>query len=45
MKALDQFYAARNEPYKSYYIALRDTILAIDDEITPEWEFKLPFFY
>lgn len=45
MKALDQFYFEREEPDKSCYLALRDLLLAIDEKITPEWKFKLPFFY
>lgn len=45
MNALDQFYFEREEPDKSCYLALRDIILAADDRLTPEWKFKLPFFY
>lgn len=43
--ALAQFYLNQDEPNKSCYLALRDIILNIDKNITPEWKYKLPFFY
>lgn len=45
MKELDQFYDQLNEPQKSCFLALRDLILRLDPAITPEWKYKLPFFY
>lgn len=45
MKPLDQFYLNLEEPQKSCFMALRDIILSLDDAVTPEWKYKLPFFY
>lgn len=45
LSELDQFYEDQEEPNKSCYLALRQLILKLDPEITPEWKYKLPFFY
>ncbi len=45
LNALNQFYLQQKEPNKSCYLALRDVILGLSEEITPEWKYKLPFFY
>lgn len=45
MKPLDQFYHNLDEPQQSCFMVLRDIILSLDDQITPEWKYKLPFFY
>jgi hypothetical protein len=42
---LDDFYFQKEEPLKSCLLALRSVILALDEQITPEWKYKLPFFY
>jgi hypothetical protein len=42
---LDQFYLNLEEPAQGCMIALRDVLLSIDDDITPEWKYRLPFFY
>jgi hypothetical protein len=42
---LDNFYLQLSEPNRSVFIALREIILSIDKNISPEWKFKLPFFY
>lgn len=42
---LQAYYLQLEEPYKSTYLSLRDIILGFDEKITPEWKFKLPFFY
>jgi hypothetical protein len=41
----DNYYLTKEEPYKSCLLALKAIILAVDDQITPEWKYKLPFFY
>lgn len=43
--ALEQFYLKQEEPNKSVFLYLRDFILSIDKNISPEWKYKLPFFY
>jgi hypothetical protein len=45
MNELNQFYLTQREPFKSCLLGLRDIILAVDKDITPKWEFNLPFFY
>lgn len=42
---LDDFYLQKEEPLKSCLLALRTVILALGKDITPEWKYKLPFFY
>lgn len=45
LNELDQFYLKQKEPFQSCLLGLRDTILVVDEDITPEWKYKLPFFY
>lgn len=45
MRELDLFYLNKEEPIRSCLLGLRDIILSVDDEITAEWKYKLPFFY
>jgi len=45
MTELDNFYDTLEEPLQSTMLALRSIILAVDPDITPEWKYKLPFFY
>lgn len=45
LSELDQFYLKQKEPIKGTLLALRDIILSVDKNITPEWKYKLPFFY
>ena len=45
MKELDNFYLSQQEPLRSCYLALRRIILDCDEHITPEWKYRLPFFY
>ena len=41
----DNYYLKQEEPYKSCLLVLKDIILGLDSEITPEWKYGLPFFY
>jgi hypothetical protein len=45
VKELDNYYLQLNEPIKSCFIALHEIIISFDKNITPEWKYKLPFFY
>ena len=45
LSELDEFYLKHNEPLQSCLLGLRDIILSVDSNITPEWKYKLPFFY
>jgi hypothetical protein len=41
---LENFYLDQPEPNQSCLLALRDIILAFDDNIETAWKYKLPFF-
>lgn len=42
---LDQFYLKQQEPIRSCMLGLRNIILNVDEHVTAEWKYKLPFFY
>lgn len=44
MKAIDLFYLNQAEPIKSCFLALREIILAQDQDITNELKYGMPFF-
>ena len=41
----DNYYLQEAEPYKSCLLALKDIILGLDEKISQEWKYSLPFFY
>ena len=45
LKEHDNYFLKQEEPYKSCLLVLRDIILEMDENITPEWKYGLPFFY
>ena len=45
LKELDNFYWNNEEPSRGCYLALKEIILGLDKGMTPEWKYKLPFFY
>lgn len=45
LREIDNFYLQQPEPAKSCLLALREIILQQDPAITPEWKYKLPFYY
>lgn len=45
LSALENYYAQQKEPQQGCLLALRSIILGADTRITPEWKYKLPFFY
>jgi hypothetical protein len=44
MREIDKFYAEQQEPIKSCFLALRQTILSHDQAIVEAWKYRLPFF-
>lgn len=44
MNALDNFYLNQEEPAKSCLLALREIILAQDNEVSNAWKYGMPFF-
>jgi hypothetical protein len=45
LNQLNHFYLDQDEPAKSCLLALKKIILSVDTNITPEWKYKMPFFY
>ncbi|MCH5599058.1 DUF1801 domain-containing protein [Niabella ginsengisoli] len=45
MKPIDNFYLQQQEPYKSTFLALKEIILSLDQDISEEWKYGMPFFY
>jgi hypothetical protein len=43
-RAFDNFFLKQDEPAKGCLLAMRDIILAFDDEITSAWKYGMPFF-
>ncbi len=41
---LDNFYLQQDEPVKSCLLALREIILAQDENLTAAWKYSMPFF-
>ena len=41
----NNYYLKQEEPYKSCLLVLKDIIIGLDEQITPEWKYSLPFFY
>lgn len=44
LKELDNFYDQLEEPNKSVFLFLRQFIPSLDEKITVNWRYKLPFF-
>jgi len=45
VKELDSYYMQHQEPVRGCLLALRDIILAHDENIVPAWKWQLPFFF
>ena len=45
MRPIDNFYLQQEEPEISTFLALKEIILLIDEDITEEWKYRMPFFY
>ncbi len=45
MKELDHYYMQQEEPVRGCLLALREIILAQDENLSPAWKWRLPFFY
>jgi hypothetical protein len=44
IRAIDQFYADKSEPLRTYLVTLRELILMQDSSITTAWKYGMPFF-
>ena len=45
LNSLNNFYLDQSEPLKGCLLTLKEIILSLDEQITPEWKYKMPFFY
>jgi hypothetical protein len=44
-REIDAYFLQKEEPIKSYLLALRDYILAYDKNITEAWKYRMPFYW
>ena len=44
LREIDNFYLAKDEPTKSYLLAMRNIILASHPEMTEAWKYSMLFF-
>ena len=44
IRDIDNYFLQKDEPVKSYLLALRDYILQYDENITEAWQYKMPFY-
>ncbi|WP_276373127.1 DUF1801 domain-containing protein [Chryseolinea sp. H1M3-3] len=43
-REIDAYFLQKQEPIKSYLLALRDYILTYDENITEAWKYRMPFY-
>jgi hypothetical protein len=44
LRAIDNYFLEKEEPLKSYLLALRTIILAYDINLTEDWKYGMPFY-
>jgi hypothetical protein len=44
VREIDNYFLQKDEPVKSYLLALRDYILQYDSNITEAWKYRMPFY-
>jgi len=44
IREIDHYFLQKDEPVKSYLLALREYVLAYDQNITEAWKYKMPFY-
>lgn len=44
IREIDHYFLQKDEPVKSYLLALRAYVLAYDQNITEAWKYKMPFY-
>lgn len=43
-REIDNYFLQKDEPIKSYLLALREFILQYDENIKEAWKYKMPFY-
>ncbi|AXY78824.1 DUF1801 domain-containing protein [Paraflavitalea soli] len=44
MREIDHYFLNKEEPVKSYLLAMREYLLHFDPGITEAWKYKMPFY-
>ena len=44
LRTIDNYFLEKEEPIKSYLLALRNIILAYDINLTEDWKYGMPFY-
>jgi hypothetical protein len=44
MKPIDNYFHQKEEPIKSYLLALREIILGSNKNVTEAWKYRMPFY-
>ena len=44
IRDIDNYFLQKDEPTKSYLLALRDHILQFDKNISEAWQYRMPFY-
>lgn len=44
MREIDHYFLQKDEPIKSYLLALREYILSYDTDISEAWKYRMPFY-
>ena len=44
IREIDLYFLHKDEPVKSYLLALREHIQQFDDRITEAWKYRMPFY-
>lgn len=44
IREIDLYFLQKDEPVKSYLLALREYVLSYDQNITEAWKYKMPFY-
>jgi hypothetical protein len=44
VRDIDNYFLEKEEPIKSYLLALRDHILKFDTNISEAWKYRMPFY-
>jgi len=44
MREIDNYFLQKEEPLKSYLLALREFILKYDKNISEAWQYRMPFY-
>jgi hypothetical protein len=44
IREIDHYFLQKDEPVKSYLLALREYVLSYDQNITEAWKYRMPFY-